>query len=234
MKEHTWILDPASGALVIEGLTAADTASLAGDLLPPPHSIGCARPLSSVPLPIGSDDVDGRHPHLRVASVYHGSVIDGPGRRSVCQMQGCSLGCPGCHVPQTHDPRGGVSLSVLQVLTLLVDPAGEPRDGVTITGGEPFDQPYGLLRLLEELKTRDLHTAVFTGYTLEVLARRSDSAVRQALSLIDILVDGPFVAALAERGGAWRGSGNQRLIMNPLAHVDTRATVRRLNSEQAC
>jgi len=56
---------------------------------------------------------------------------------------------------------------------------------------------------------------VYTGFTLEALARRQDPAVHAALSLTDLLIDGPFVEALAEGAGEWRGSRNQRLIPHP-------------------
>ena len=80
MRELTWIVDPATGDVVVEGLTTEDLSALAGDLLPASRDLNCARPLTTVPLPIASQ---AHGPVLRVASLYHGSVVDGPGRRSV-------------------------------------------------------------------------------------------------------------------------------------------------------
>ena len=82
-------------------------------------------------------------------------------------------------------------------------------------GGEPFFQPRGLAALLRELKRRGIHTVVYTGYTLETLARREEPDVREALRLTDLLIDGPFVGSLAAGAGPWRGSHNQRLILQP-------------------
>jgi len=104
----------------------------------------------------------------------------------------------------------------------LLDPVGEPRDGITVLGGEPFFQPAGLADLLQELQGRSLHTVVYSGYTLEVLARGPEPAVWEALHLIDLLVDGPFVAALTDGAGEWRGSRNQRLIHRPASILDAR------------
>jgi anaerobic ribonucleoside-triphosphate reductase activating protein len=222
VSEHTWILDPASGALVVAGLTSAEALALAGDLLPSPHAIGCGRPLTSVPLPITRVT---RVEHasdaslLRVARMFHGSVVDGPGRRSVCQFQWCRIRCPGCWVPETHDPDGGVALTVAQVLTALLDPCGAPRDGITVSGGEPFDQPEGLLALLDGVRAAGLPVMVFTGYTLEQLTLRPEPAVRAALHRVDLLLDGPYVAALADGAGLWRGSRNQRLIPRPATRL---------------
>lgn len=216
MTEHTWILDPTTGALVIEGITASDAAALAGDLAGAGETVNCARPLITATLPKAADTPNAI---LRVARLYHGSAVDGPGRRSVVQLQGCPLRCPGCYVPETHDPTGGTSLPVGAVVAALLDPGGQPRDGVTVSGGEPFAQPMGLLALLEELKAHGLHTVVYSGSTLAALVRRPEPEVRAALRRIDLLIEGPFVAALAAGAGEWRGSRNQRLIADPAARL---------------
>jgi anaerobic ribonucleoside-triphosphate reductase activating protein len=208
----TWILDPATGALVAEGVTAAELSRLAGSLLPAPRRLDCARPHDNPPLPTATS-ADGAP--LRVARIYHGSVVDGPGRRSVVQLQGCPIRCPGCHVPKTHDPAGGVTLRVPDILAALLDAAGAPRDGVTVLGGEPFAQPEGLVSLLRALKARTLHTVVYSGYTRAALVQRREGSVHEALSLADLLIDGPYVATLATGAGRWRGSRNQRLIPHP-------------------
>ncbi|HLI50743.1 MAG TPA: 4Fe-4S single cluster domain-containing protein [Thermomicrobiaceae bacterium] len=212
MTETTWLIDRATGDLVVEGLTTEEAAALVADLLPSAQMVNCARPLISSPL-AQPETVEGVT--LQVARIYHGSLVEGPGRRSVVQLQGCPIRCPGCYVPETHDPAGGITMSVADVLSRVLDPIGAPRDGVTVLGGEPFFQPVGLLALLQELKAQDLHTVVYTGYRLEALARRPEPEVRAALELTDLLIDGPFVAALSDGAGEWRGSRNQRVIESP-------------------
>ena len=205
MPELVWIVDPATGDLVVEGLQVVDALELAGDLLPQPRELNCAQPLAIAPLPVPGAVV--RDPVLRVASLYHASVVEGPGRRSVLQVQGCPLRCSlACFVPETHSLDDGVVLPVNVLVEALLDPIGAPRDGVSILGGEPFAQPVGLAALLRCLKARRIHTVVYTGYTLEVLARRAEPAIRAALELTDLLIDGPFLAALADGAGEWRGS----------------------------
>ena len=93
MPEQTWILDPATGALVVEGLASARAMALAGDLLLTPQDLNCARPLAGI-LPLASHR-PASGASLRVARLYHGSVVDGPGRRSVVQLQGCPILCRG-------------------------------------------------------------------------------------------------------------------------------------------
>jgi anaerobic ribonucleoside-triphosphate reductase activating protein len=81
-------------------------------------------------------------------------------------------------------------------------------DGVTISGGEPFDQPEALLALLRWL--RDVHSGdlfVYSGYTYE--------ALQQNLAVFDGLIDAvmtdPFRQDIAQTL-ALRGSDNQRLF----------------------
>jgi anaerobic ribonucleoside-triphosphate reductase activating protein len=229
VTELTWIMDPATGALVVEGLTMEEASALAGELLPAAWELNCARPPASSPLPAGHDTPG---PTLRVARIYHGSVVDGPGRRSVVQVQGCPIRCPGCYVPETHDPRGGVVLSITSIVAAVLDPGGIPRDGVTVLGGEPFFQLAGLLALLRSLRQHRVHITVYSGYPLRLLRRRSEPEVAAALELIDLLIDGPFVAALADGAGEWRGSRNQRVIPNPAtapvwARIDHDAVAKR-------
>ncbi len=146
MPELVWIVDPATGDLVIEGLQVADALELAGDLLPQPRELNCAQPLATA-LPVPGSVV--RDPVLRVASLYHASVVEGPGRRSVLQVQGCPLRCSlACFVPETHSLDDGVVLPVNVLVEALLDPIGAPRDGVSVLGGEPFAQPVGLAALL--------------------------------------------------------------------------------------
>lgn len=215
MSEATWIIDRQTGELTVEGLTAREAAGLTADLLGGVQPVNCGRP-AGVP-PLHSSKVQGEpsEPTLRVYRVYHNSVVEGPGRRSVVQLAGCLLRCPGCYVPETHDPDGGSELAVSEVVDLLLDGRGEPRDGVTVLGGEPFLQPEGLAALLGALKERGQHVTLYTGYTLEALRARGERAVDEALSLADILIDGPFVAHLSQGAGEWRGSTNQRIIYQP-------------------
>ena len=220
----TAIIDPASGDLTVEGLTTVEVAALAGDLLPPLREVNCARPLDAPPLAGGDENAPPGMPHLRVFGLYHGSVVEGPGRRSVVQLSGCSSRCTGCSVPETHDLRGGRARGVRTVVEALLAPEGEPRDGITVLGGEPFDQPDGLTALLAALRARrpDIHIALYSGYTIEALGRRREPSVRAALALADLLIDGPYVAHLTAGAGEWRGSTNQRVIERPGLRVAPR------------
>lgn len=86
-------------------------------------------------------------------------------------------------------------------------------EGVTLSGGDPFDQPgASLLAFLHRIRQRSpLSVMCYTGRTLRALQTGPDADLNeQLLACIDILVDGPYVEAL-NRGHKWRGSSNQEI-----------------------
>ena len=225
MSETTWIIDAATGELTVEGLPQSALLQLAGDLLPEGKPVNCARPIyatliANVGVPTGDDT-----PTLRVFRIYHNSVVEGPGKRSVLQTAGCPIRCEGCFVPETHSITGGVEMRTGEVIERLLAPEGEPRDGVTILGGEPFLQPDGLLALMRMLKERNEHITLYSGYTLEQLLAWPEPAIRLILELADILIDGPFVKALSGNAGEWRGSTNQSIHYRPSQYLSGNAIV---------
>ncbi|MCL1818381.1 MAG: radical SAM protein, partial [Spirochaetaceae bacterium] len=85
-------------------------------------------------------------------------------------------------------------------------PAGRVN-GITVSGGEPFEQPQELKRLLAAARGEGLHTLVYSGYAYEELRRLFPAC----LAYIDILIDGPFLRDIP-RASPWAGSGNQRIL----------------------
>ena len=151
---------------------------------------------------------------IRVHGVLPQSRVNGPGLRALVHLQGCTLGCPGCFNPGTHSPHGGEAVPVdALVARLLV----EPVDGVTISGGEPFQQAEPLLELLRGLRARGVDSIlVFTGYRLEELA--AVPGAEAALGHIDVLVAGRYDTARAVPGATLLASDNQRLHFLTDAH----------------
>jgi anaerobic ribonucleoside-triphosphate reductase activating protein len=154
---------------------------------------------------------------ISVAETHPACSVLGPGVRFVVWVQGCSIGCHECISPQWIPAPGGTRILVAALADRVVR---EARDGLTLSGGEPFDQAEGLADLIEAVRAeRDLSTMSYSGYTLEHLRRHGTPGQRRLLGLLDILVDGPFLAhRLADR--RWRGSANQHLHLLTDRHRD--------------
>ena len=183
-------------------------------LLGPGQDLGCARPTALLHLPPATDAGAAGQPRVRAAGYYHNSLVEGPGRRSSVLLGGCDLACHGCWVPELHPSAAGVLVPVERLAEALLDPAYQ-RDGVSILGGEPFLQPDGVLALVRALRARGCHHIVcYSGRTYDALLGRAltQPAIGRILEEIDVLVDGPYVEALADSAGPWTGSGNQRVI----------------------
>ena len=145
---------------------------------------------------------------LRVAGVIEESIVDGPGLRFVLFLQGCRTHCKGCQNPQTWDFNGGTLVSAEDVLARI---QGDPLvHGITFSGSEPFEQAQALLPLAAELKRRGYHLMAFSGYTFEQLLPKP--GCRELLSLLDLLVDGPFIEEEKSLELRFRGSRNQRIL----------------------
>ncbi len=148
---------------------------------------------------------------VRVAGRVAESIVDGPGLRYVLFTQGCPHRCPGCHNPDTHDFAGGTLVALRDILA---DVRRNPLlRGVTFSGGEPFCQSEALAPLAAALKRLGYHLLAYTGYVWEELTR--DAAAARLLPFLDVLVDGPFVAARRSLELRFRGSSNQRILDVP-------------------
>ena len=82
--------------------------------------------------------------HLRISRLHYPVTVLGPGRRIGIWVQGCSIGCPGCLSQDTWSPDAAEPVSVARVIETCRRVSKDELDGVTISGGEPFDQPDGL------------------------------------------------------------------------------------------
>jgi anaerobic ribonucleoside-triphosphate reductase activating protein len=145
---------------------------------------------------------------LHLAGFLAKSTANGPGQRSVVWVQGCARACPGCFNPEMQDPAGGEERSEDEVIAAVL---AADVEGVTFSGGEPFDQAEALARVAAALRARGLSVVCYSGNTYEELLGRDDAGTHALLANIDVLIDGPFVEELRVTVPL-RGSSNQRLI----------------------
>jgi anaerobic ribonucleoside-triphosphate reductase activating protein len=146
---------------------------------------------------------------LRVADRVATTSAEGPGLRYALWLQGCSLRCAGCCNPDLLDPDGG---SLVPIATLLDELAAGRGgiEGVSVLGGEPFDQTAALAAFVNGARALGLGVIVFTGFTLAELRARRDAGTNAVLRDTDLLIDGRFIASAPERLRRFAGSTNQR------------------------
>lgn len=139
---------------------------------------------------------------LRVHGITHDSHVNGPGRRSVLHLQGCTLGCAGCFNPTTHPHAGGELVDVDELAARLLHSKPE---GLTISGGEPFQQADGVAALISRMRQHVDSVLIFTGYSQDELMEMD-----APLAGVDVLVAGRYDAT-APVGEGLLSSANQRL-----------------------
>jgi anaerobic ribonucleoside-triphosphate reductase activating protein len=149
---------------------------------------------------------------LRVNRMHYPVTVLGHGVRAGIWVQGCTIGCAGCVSRDTWDPSGGAEIEPAAVVSWL-DSLPGPLDGVTVSGGEPFQQPDELATLLAALvlwrDDRPVDFLVFSGYAWPRLTSRPDCA--RALAHCDAVVAGPYVER-RNTGTPLRGSDNQEIV----------------------
>jgi anaerobic ribonucleoside-triphosphate reductase activating protein len=158
---------------------------------------------------------------VRVHATEPRSRANGPGARFVVWMQGCTLGCPGCFNPTTHPAIGGRERDVSELAAEIA--ATRDIEGLSLSGGEPFQQPEAALALLQAARAANLSTLAFSGYTIDEI--RAQPLGPQLLANLDVLIDGRYVSTERLATGL-RGSANQRIQLLSARYVisDVEAT----------
>ena len=138
---------------------------------------------------------------MNYASIKPWDIANGPGVRVSLFVSGCTHHCKDCFNPETWDFDYGEPFDEAVEETLL-ELVGKPYiRGVTYLGGEPFDP--------------DKTVWSFTGYVYGRNLPQVADVTQELLGLLDVLVDGPFIAEKKNLTLRFRGSENQRLIDVP-------------------
>ena len=153
---------------------------------------------------------------MNYAAIKNCDIANGPGVRVSLFVSGCRHHCKDCFNPETWDFACGEPFdeAVMDKLLALLAP-GYIR-GITYLGGEPFDprNQEGLLLLSRKIRERLPKKSIwaFTGYVYGGNLPIVPDVTDELLSALDVLVDGPFIAAQKNLSLRFRGSSNQRLI----------------------
>lgn len=140
-------------------------------------------------------------------------TVLGPGRRIGLWLQGCSIRCKDCVSQDTWPADASRAMPVPALVDWCKRVAQDGFDGVTLSGGEPFDQPRPLAALLAQLAAwrtaagLDFDILCYSGYPLKTLQKKHAPLLAQ----LDALIPEPYAAG-RPLGGLWRGSDNQTLV----------------------
>lgn len=146
-------------------------------------------------------------PMIRLHRVLFPVTALGYGRRLGVWVQGCSRSCPHCISPEMQ-PADGPAVPLQNLLQQF--PELEGCGGLTISGGEPLDQPEAVLALMEWFAARYTDDIlIYTGYQLQQLPSQ---AARQVVERAAAVVEGPYREKL-NRGVGLYGSENQHLVV---------------------
>lgn len=160
---------------------------------------------------------------MNYASIKKTDVANGPGVRVSLFVSGCTHHCPGCFNAETWDFAYGQPYTVETEQEILNALDHEYIRGLSLLGGEPFEDTNRpvVLDLVKKVRARFPEKTVwcYTGYTFEKDLLRwieeGKTDVQPLLEQIDVLVDGEFIAAQKNLRLRFRGSENQRVINVP-------------------
>lgn len=164
---------------------------------------------------------------MNYLSITPCDIANGQGVRTVLWVSGCSLHCPGCHNPESHDRCAGKPFGD-GAKKELFDALSKPYiRGLTLSGGHPLED-YNLedlYLLLMDVKKNfpDKDIWLYTGLTLQytdfsTLSRGIapcdviHNYRYSILNLCDVVIDGPFIQEQRDITLQFRGSTNQRII----------------------
>lgn len=149
---------------------------------------------------------------MRYAQIRRYDVANGKGIRTTLFVTGCTHKCRNCFNELYQDFEYGDEWTEAQTEEIIENLKAEVVSGLSILGGEPFQNAEGILELVKNVKNEvpNKDIWIWSGYTYEEL--RQDSAKMDLLRECDVLVDGRFIEELKDLTLKFRGSSNQRII----------------------
>ena len=177
---------------------------------------------------------------MNYSGIIGSDIANGEGVRVSLFVSGCTHRCRGCFNESTWDFAAGQPFTAATEDFLLGQLDHDWIAGLSLLGGEPMEPanqrvlvPF-LRRFRERVPGKTLWC--YTGCVLEADLLPSAAGSRwrtevtdEFLSLIDVLVDGPFVEDLKDISLRFRGSSNQRILARgadgafmPAPHLEKR------------
>ena len=157
---------------------------------------------------------------MHIGQILKADSANGLGMRVSVFVSGCTNCCEGCFQPETWDFNNGEEFTKEVEDEILASLESPYIKGLTLLGGDPFEpeNQHALLPFIKRVRAEHPEKDIwaYTGYVLDKdlvpEGRRYTEDTKELLSLIDVLVDGPYVAELYDITLKFKGSSNQRVI----------------------
>lgn len=147
----------------------------------------------------------------RVAYILYPVTTLGPGQRIGIWFRGCSRHCDGCISPELQSPEGPKT-EISSLICMLRDfMKTHTVDGITISGGEPFEQAVALTELVESMSIDTQDILIYTGYSLSELEQMASYS--RIAACASVLITGEYIAAQDDAASPLYGSINQKLVL---------------------
>jgi anaerobic ribonucleoside-triphosphate reductase activating protein len=145
---------------------------------------------------------------MNIAHIEDKSLIYGPGVRFVIWVQGCSIHCKGCWNKEMWSFEKKNEISLDEIISEIKKEINF-IEGVTILGGEPFDQYEELFALVKKIKDLDLSIILYTGYTIAELKEKQQTII---FDFVDVLITGRYEVNNRTVEAGLIGSSNQEIM----------------------
>lgn len=150
---------------------------------------------------------------IGINKAHYPVTVLGYGSRIGIWTQGCSIGCEGCISKDTWEHKEDSMMPIENLIAWCKKFASQELDGITISGGEPFEQPKALYLFINELHkwrrtlNREFDILVYSGFSYKHLEKQ----FAHILDLIDAVVCEPYNNQL--EGAYLIGSNNQNIVV---------------------
>lgn len=157
---------------------------------------------------------------MNYASIKSCDIANGPGRARDLFVSGCTHHCKDCFNEEAWDFSYGEPFTDEVSDRLLAMLCPDYIRGITYLGGRaPFDphNQASLLHLSQRIRQELPEKSIWRSQAMSTagIFRCSPGITQALLEHLDVLVDGPFIAAQKNLSLRFRGSSNQRLIDMP-------------------
>ena len=159
---------------------------------------------------------------MNYATIKWYDIANGEGVRISLFVSGCTHRCKNCFNEIAWDFDYGKPFDEKTQEKILTELGSAYIAGLSVLGGEPFEpqNQAALLPFVREVKKRypDKPIWCYTGFVLDEKQgelkekHKNTPDTKELISLLDVLVDGPYIDELRNICLKFRGSSNQRVI----------------------